>query len=153
MKRELKAGIAVTALVTAGAGVGVTVATSAATASTAAPQAKAHSETFISRDEKNIRLGKTGKYFDFSKDIEHGKVVGADSSSGTYNVKTGVVTARFSGLRPGGLIYGTFNLDTHSGSIAGTITGGLGKFKGVSGTVSGHAVNDKNSKVTLSYHR
>jgi hypothetical protein len=153
MKRGLKAGVGVAALVTAAAGAGLGVVASSATASTSAPHAKTHTETFISRGEKNIELGSRAVFADFSKDIEHGKVVGADSSSGAYDPKTGVVSADVSVLRRGGLLYGRFTLDTRSGAIAGTIDGGLGKFKGATGTVSGHAVNNNDSTVTLTYHQ
>jgi hypothetical protein len=153
MKRGLKAGVGVAALVTASAGAGLGVVTSTATASTAAPHSKAHTETFISRGEKNIQLGKRSEFTDFAKDIEHGKVVGADSSSGAYNGKTGVVSADVSVLRKGGLLYGRFTLDTRSGAIAGKVLGGLGKFKGAKGTIDGQAVNNKDSKVTLTYRQ
>jgi hypothetical protein len=54
---------------------------------------QAHTETFISRGMKNIQLGKRTEFADFAKDIKHGKVIGADSSSGVYHGKSGVVSA------------------------------------------------------------
>jgi hypothetical protein len=153
MTRGLKAGVGVAAFVAASAGAALGVVASTATASTSAPHAKTHTETFLSRGEKNIKLGSRALFADFSKDIQHGKVIGADSSSGAYDPKTGVVTADVSVLREGGLLYGRFTLDTRNGAIAGTIDGGLGTFKGATGTVSGHAVNNNDSQVTLTYHQ
>jgi hypothetical protein len=51
------------------------------------------------------------------------------------------------------LLYGRFTLDTRTGMIAGKVVGGLGKFKGASGTISGHAINNNDSKVTLTYRK
>jgi hypothetical protein len=152
MKRQLTTGIGAAAILTAVVGAGFGVITSTAAASTSAPHAKSHTETFLSRGDKNINLGNRKTFVDFAKDIEHGKAVGGDSATGAYNPKTGDVTADFSVLRKGGVLYGKFTLDTHTGLISGKILGGLDAFKGDRGTVFGHAVNNKDSKVTLTYH-
>ena len=148
--RGLGAGISAVALTLAGAGIGLD---SGAIASSAEPPAKAHTETFTSTTLKYLKLDKNGNYTDFSKDVEHGKVIGADSTSGKYDPSTGVVTGDVSITRKGGLMSGTFSLDTETEKFTGAIRGGLGRYKGVTGTITGHDVSDNVTDVTITYSK
>jgi hypothetical protein len=150
--RQWGVRVGATALALAAAGVGLSLTISAATASTAVSHGKTHTQTFISRDVASYQLGKQGKYVDFAKDVKQGTVIGADSSSGQYHAKAQVVTADASIERTGGLMTGTFTLNIQTGHLSGKILGGLGKYKGVTGTISGHALNDQDTKVTIIYH-
>jgi hypothetical protein len=151
--RQRGVGIGATALALAVAGIGVGLTGSDATASTASSHAKTYTQTFVSRDVTSNQLGKSGAYVDFARDVKHGSVIGADSSSGRYHAKSQTVTADMSVERKGGLMFGTFTLDFQTRQLSGTILGGLGKYKGVTGTVSGRALNDKVTRVTIVYHR
>jgi hypothetical protein len=150
--RQLRAKIGATALALAAAGVGVGLTGSDATASTTSSHAKTYTQTFISRDVTSSQLGKGGAYVDFARDVKHGTVIGADSSSGQYHAKSQTVTADTTIERKGGLMFGTFTLDFQTGHLSGKIVGGLGKYKGVTGTISGRALNDKDTKATIVYH-
>jgi hypothetical protein len=150
-KRHLGVGIGATALSLTATAVGLVTASSSATA--VAMHRSVHTTTFTSRTLQSISLDKTGHFVEFSKDIHHGNLIGADSTTGKYHAKTGKVTGVVSFLRKNGVIYGTFTLDTHTTKLVGKIDGGQGAYKDATGTLRGQAVNRKVSQVTITYHR
>ncbi len=132
---------------TVGAGMGV------ATADASAASAKVHTQRFDSRTVQDYQLA-GGNYVDFSRDVAHGKLIGSDSSSGRYHESTGVVTGYVTFFRNGGTLRARFRFDTrHSTTIYGTITGGQGTYRGVTGTVTGQVVSDTVTRTTLTYRR
>jgi hypothetical protein len=83
------------------------------------------------------------------KDVAHGKVIGNDvvRFAFTHNTAKGSVAAAFTG----GFIYAKFNVDQNGTISAGKVTGGTGKFAGVTGTITGHQVKKNVEKVTITY--
>jgi hypothetical protein len=149
MKQQLAIGIGVAALSLTATTVGLAAASSPATAGAAHPSSAAHTTTFTSTTVKNISLDKTGHFVEFSTDRAHGKLIGADSTTGEYHAKTGKVTGIVSFLRKNGAIDGKFTLDTHTSKLVGKITGGRGSDKGATGSFHGQAVSRTVTKVTL----
>jgi hypothetical protein len=79
-----------------------------------------------------------------------GKVIGTDSLQCRFTSKTSgdcVVAASYKG----GQIYGEFTQDFKSGKLSGKVTGGTRTFKGATGTITGQAVSNTNTKVTVRF--
>jgi hypothetical protein len=72
-------------------------------------------------------------------DVERhkGKVVGYDTFDGTFNLTTHVARLRVAVSWRGGMLF-IKGSQTEDGKFTGKITGGSGKYKGASGTVTGH---------------
>lgn len=143
--------IAASALAVAGGGAWLSVVGQTANAAATQPRHATHTEKFKSRTVKNISLDKTGDYVELATDTKHGKQIGGDSSSGRYHAATGKVTGRVSFQRKQGVIYATFSLNTQTAKLTGKVVGGAGIYKGVTGTLSGRAVNRKLTSITMTY--
>ena len=82
-------------------------------------------------------------------DVErhNGKVIGFDTFDGTFNVHTHVAHLHVAVSWRGGQLFlrGT---QTEAGVFTGTITGGTDKYKGASGTVTGHQAGPKRTVLT-----
>jgi hypothetical protein len=150
--KQLAIGIGVAACSLTATAIGFVSASSSATAAALHPSSATHTSTFTSTTVKNISLDKAGHFVELSTDRAHGKLIGADSTTGEYHAKTGKVTGLVSFLRKNGAIDGTFTLDTHTSKLVGKITGGQGSDKGATGTFHGQAVNRTVTKVTLTLH-
>jgi hypothetical protein len=85
------------------------------------------------------------------KDLRGGHVVGADVLSGkvTYNKKTHSITGSIAIALKGGELYATVTGNPDTGALTGKLTGGAGKYKGVSGTISGNPVKGSSSEDLL----
>jgi hypothetical protein len=90
------------------------------------------------------------------KDIKAGHVVGADVISGkvTYTKKVHSITGSIAVALKSGELYATFTGNPDTNALAGTLTGGTGRYKGVSGTISGKAVKGSSTedKLVIKYH-
>jgi hypothetical protein len=83
-----------------------------------------------------------------------GKLIGYDELNIVFNLKTGKGTANVALDISGGLLFGTFAVAQSSAPMHGVVTGGVGKFKGASGTILVKPANKAGTKfaVTITYH-
>ena len=143
-KRHIAIGIASAATVAAGVGV-------ASTVDTASAAPKVHTLKFVAVQTGQHR---TGHNTFVGTDIERhkGQVVGFDTISGRFNVHTHEAFIRVAAARRGGLLYVALTQDA-SGQLNGRVTGGAGRFRGATGTVTGHSPgNGKKTYVLVKYH-
>jgi hypothetical protein len=115
----------------------------------ASPSSATHTLTFTAVSGKEASFSKTtgGQQ---EKDVNSkGKIVGFDEIYFHGNSPRGGVTLDTSG----GFLYGTLKF-TNSAVTHGTVTGGTGKFKGVTGTIVGNnpKKNGTRTAVTITYH-
>ena len=124
-------------------GVGVSLASSSVKTHTVKLTSTQVSEKFLPGDH----------FVDADKDLSSGKYVGTDSVSGQYNAKTEKVKGEAAFALSGGMIYANVEISDKTAVLAGKLTGGAGKFKGISGTVTGTVVSEKVTDVTIAYSR
>jgi hypothetical protein len=140
----------VAATLTAGA-VGI-VGAGAAIAEISAPST--HTLRLVSKTTSTTQFGP--EFVSADKDFSDGRVVGADILSGkvTYTQKVHRITGSIGIALKGGELYGSFTGDPDTGTLTGTLTGGAGQYKGVSGTITGVPVGGSSTKARLviSYH-
>jgi hypothetical protein len=147
MRRNRKliiAGAAATAMV-AGTGAGVAIAGSSA---------GNHILKFNSVGTSQQNFG--SHFVDSDKDIKNGKRIGSDVAVGIYHQKTQTITVSLAVGLKGGFIYGTGSASVAPNSAAkftGTVTGGTGVYKGITGTLTGTAYghNDDNEHIKIVY--
>jgi hypothetical protein len=77
-------------------------------------------------------------------------VLGFVSYSGVFHPRTETVTLWASLALRGGLIHGRVKL-TDDDRFTGTITGGAGKYRGITGTISGRSASGNRTFVNLHY--
>jgi hypothetical protein len=94
-----------------------------------------------------------GHFVDADKDTSKGKYVGTDAVSGAYLKKTNTAKGEVAFALSGGIMYANIAENAKTGVLTGKLTGGAGKFKGISGTVKGTAVSEKSTDVTVIYSR
>lgn len=126
------------ALVSAGIGVG-----------TAASAPSTHTLSFRAIQLNGHNVGKNG-FINTEKDVKNGKYIGNDILDGTYNRSTGAVTTTVSLALKGGTLTGHFKA-TGNTAIHGKVIGGTGKYKGVTGTLSGTNGPHGSENVTIVY--
>jgi hypothetical protein len=88
------------------------------------------------------------------KDVnKKGKIVGFDEIYYSYDTTTKTATGGVTLVTKGGFLYGTLIFGSGS-TTKGTVTGGTGKFAGVTGTILGKDLNKAGTKtaVTIKYH-
>jgi hypothetical protein len=112
-----------------------------------------HTLRFTSVTEKQVSLSKTTGAEQDKALNSKGKLIGFDEIYSTFNPKaqTGKGTVVLD--IKGGFVYGV--LDFGAGSTTtGKVTGGTGKFKGVTGTIVGTDLNKSGSRtaVVIKYH-
>jgi hypothetical protein len=83
-------------------------------------------------------------------DKRHGKVLGYDTLSGKFNVKTHIAVLDVAAALRGGLLY-IHGRSTEAGDFTGRVTGGTGRFHGAAGTVTGTQVNNNTTKIVIHY--
>jgi hypothetical protein len=83
-------------------------------------------------------------------DRHKGKVIGYDTVSGTFNRRTHVATLDVAAALRGGILH-IHGQQTEAGDFTGKVTGGTGRFKGATGTVTGTQVSPKKTKVVVTY--
>jgi hypothetical protein len=115
----------------------------------ASATAPVHTWKFVAIQTGSHSLGK----FTFAgtdKDRTKGKVVGFDTITGRFHVRTRTVDIDFALARKGGLMFGHV-VGTEAGEFTGTVRGGTGRYKGATGTVTGHNApqNDKKTFLTV----
>jgi hypothetical protein len=129
------------ALATAGIGVADAVTASAT-----------HTLTFKSVQLSTSNTSKTS-FVDVDKDVVKGKKIGGDVLSCKANASFSLIRCNFAAGLKGGIIYGTFRItNAHDNLKNGKITGGVGAFKGVHGTITGTTAGKNNENVTIHYH-
>jgi hypothetical protein len=115
------------AMATAGAGAGV---------SSAVSGSSTHTVKFVSKQSFNKNFPHH-RFTGTDKDIAHGKVIGTDVVTGQVHRARNRVTGFVSFAWPGGVIHSTFSINYTNGALTGHITGGAGKYAGVTGTIKG----------------
>jgi hypothetical protein len=111
-----------------------------------------HTLRFISVTKAELQFSSTNVAQQDTDVTKAGKVIGFDDLNLTFNSQTGTGKGRFTFDTRGGFIYGWLRL-TSSGAT-GRLTGGTGKFRGVTGTVVATSLNNAGTRtaVTLTYH-
>jgi hypothetical protein len=120
--------------------------------SVAASSAGTHTLKVTSTEILSKNLPKN-QFLDTDKDTSNGKYVGSDVVIGVYDPKTQGVKARVAFALSGGIMYANFSVNAKTGALTGKLTGGSGKFKDVSGTITGTPVSKKATAVTVIYSR
>lgn len=136
----LAAGVAVPA---AAAGVLVPALASASAA------AGSHTLTFTAVKLKAANLSKTA-FAQTERDVKNGKTIGFDVIRGSFNPATNSASGNAAVALAGGDIYGTLKL-SNGPTTTGRVTGGTGKYKGITGTITGTS-SGNSTKVTIKYH-
>jgi hypothetical protein len=113
-----------------------------------------HTLKLISKTTSMTQFGPS--FVSADKDFKGGRVVGADVLSGkvTFTKKVHSITGSIAIALKGGELYATFTGNPDTNSLTGKLTGGAGKFKGVSGTISGKAVKGSSTEdqLVVKYH-
>ena len=149
MNKRLIGAISAGALLASGVGGAVALSADASTGSGAA--AKTHTLKFNSIEKGSHQLGK--KYFaGIDVDKRKGEVVGYDTISGTFEQSTQTIKIDVAVSLKGGLLYGKVSAVGPSTDLDGKVTGGTGKFKGATGTITTHELpNGNTTQVTIKW--
>jgi hypothetical protein len=143
-QRRTLVSLASTAVLTAGVGAGVSMNASAAS--------DVHTLKFVAISGPSTNP--TPSTF-LSAEVEksHGKVVGFDTISGRFNLKTHSIKIFVALSRKGGLLYATLRSTTGT-TYHGRVTGGAGAYRGAEGTVTAHSTSQNSNRtyVTVRYH-
>lgn len=139
-KRVAVGLIAVGSLTVAGVGTGL-----------ATSSAKTHTLTFKGVQLKSTSPSKT-TFVQAEKDVSKGKTIGYDVVTGKFDPQTHLVKGSVSVALRGGEIYASFTI-AQDNSLSGKVTGGSGKYKGVSGTITGTQPKKNVEAVTITYHK
>jgi hypothetical protein len=95
-------------------------------------------------------LGKTSfAGTDVVRNPKTGKIVGYDAITGKFNTSTEVVKVDASLALKGGMITAQLKGSGSSNLLDGAITGGTGKYAGITGTI--HTTGNKVTHITLTY--
>jgi hypothetical protein len=93
-------------------------------------------------------------FVNVDKDVRRGKKIGGDVINCRANATFTHIHCNVAAALKRGIVYGTFNLTQgHNNLHNGKITGGVGTFKGVTGTITGTSAGHNNEHVTITYHR
>jgi hypothetical protein len=87
-----------------------------------------------------------------NKDSIKGKYAGNSVLTGVLNRRTDIVTGNIAIALSRGIVYAHFSENGPTGHLTGTVTGGAGRYKGISGSITGKAVNAKTTQVTVTYN-
>lgn len=142
--RSLIAAVSAAALLSGSGAIAIAAAASADTTS--------HTLKFISVTGKMVAFSKTNAGQQNTDVNSKGKVVGFDMLNITVNPKTGKGTILATVDANGGFLIGVLPLST-SKTLHGVVTGGVGAFKGASGTIVA-TPNKAGTRVTVTvtYH-
>ncbi len=124
-----------------------------AIAATASADITSHTLTFISVTGKTVSFSKTNFGQQDTDVNSKGKIVGFDMLNITVNPKTGKGTILATVDAKGGFLIGVLPF-SNSKTLHGLVTGGVGTFKGASGTIVTKALNKAGTRiaVTITYH-
>ena len=120
---------------------------------TASTHSVTHTLTFTAVTQKSASFSRTASGqadTDYSK---AGKIIGFDIIRIAFDPQTHKPSGGVTLEAEGGFLYGTLKL-SQGPVIHGTVTGGTGTFKGVTGTITGRNLNKSGTRtaVTITYH-
>ncbi len=144
-KRRTFATLASAALLTTGVGI------AASPEASASP--KGHTWKFVAISGPSHSPSDT-TFVSTDTDRSHGNVVGYDTISGRFNVKTRSIKIYVAVSRKGGLLYATLVGHGDSTELHGWVTGGAGAYRGAEGWVKTTSPSQNSNKtyVTVHYH-
>jgi hypothetical protein len=102
---------------------------------------------FIAHSDRNINFGRR-TFGGTEIDRRAGHRVGFDLISGKFDPATGTATIDVAVARRGGLLYGKVHTVSATRYV-GRVTGGSGRFKGASGTVTARNLNQQGSRTRV----
>lgn len=108
-----------------------------------------HHMRFTAFSDRNVRFGQS-TFGGTEIDRRDGHRVGFDVISGKFNPATRHVTIYVSVARRGGLLHAKVH-DVSPSRYVGTVTGGSGRFKGASGTVTARNLPGNGTRVIVTY--
>lgn len=112
--------------------------------------ATSHTMRFIGTQLKDVQVGYKDVATD--KNTSKGNVVGYDVTSCLIDIHTHVATCTVAMARAKGILYGRAKVDVDTGKGSGTVSGGLGGFRGATGTMTISPGPDQNSnRITVNY--
>jgi hypothetical protein len=111
-----------------------------------APAATLHMR-FIAHSDRNIQFGPR-TFGGTEIDRRHGHRVGFDLISGEFDPAKGKVTIDVAVARRGGLLYAKVH-DVSDTRYVGRVTGGSGRFKGASGTVTARNLDQQGDRTRV----
>jgi hypothetical protein len=132
-----------------------TVAITGAGAALAATSSSTHTLSFVS-NQTSATMHFGPHFVNADKDVKGGHVIGDDvlSAKVTYTKKVHSITGSIAIALNGGEIYATITGNPDTNKLSGTLTGGAGKYAGISGTISGNAVGKDGAgeHLVVKYH-
>ena len=119
----------------------------------ASPHVTTHTIKFVSV-QKQTKIFSSSALAVQDSDVSAGKLIGFDELNIVFNLKTGKGSANVAVDLKGGLLFGTVPVAQSSATMKGVVTGGVGKFKGATGTIVTKPANSAGTKtsVTITYH-
>jgi len=118
----------------------------------ASPASTTHTLKFISVTKKMALLTKTAGAAQDTDVNSKGKVVGFDELY-IKDVAATTSPANVTVDTKGGMLYGTFTINLHTGAAThAKVTGGTGAFKGATGTFKAVPITSTRTRVTITYH-
>jgi hypothetical protein len=113
-----------------------------------AANATTHTITFTAITEKQATIGSSTFVESEVDRNKAGNIIGVDVINGTFNSTMSSMTGRVALSTKGGMLYGKLAFPTPA-STRGKVTGGTGKFKGSTGTISGKNLNADGTRVRV----
>jgi hypothetical protein len=145
--------VAAAALTAAGALTGAAALPGAVASGSEAPEAKLQTLRLSLHETASRGVG---NYTFAGTDVDRhgGDVVGFDSYTGRFYPKQNKVVIQVAFALSNGIIVGRVSAQGDSNQYQGLVTKGTGKYLGVRGTISGHAVagHPKGTVLVLRYH-
>jgi hypothetical protein len=99
----------------------------------------------------NLNTSKT-TFVETDNDVIGGKKVGADVVQGSYDPKTKTVKGNVAAALEGGILYLSWEQKGNAKTFDGTVDGGTGDYKGVTGTWTGTNTTKRKTHVVVTYH-
>jgi hypothetical protein len=115
----------------------------------AQPTSTTHTLTFNAIQISVHQVGST-KFIAVAKDKRDGTFIGNDVVLGVFDVTTQTFRFHVAAALKGGFIYGQGHGNS-TGAITGTVTGGTGVYRSISGTLRGTPVSSTSERVTITY--
>ncbi len=113
--------------------------------------ATTHKMAFISVTKAGVGFSETSAGVQQTDVNKAGKVIGFDEVFGVA-ISASSVDTNFALDVEGGLLYGTYTLNTVTGKIThGKVTGGTGAFKHATGTLAAKAISAHKNSITITY--
>jgi len=113
-----------------------------------------HTMKFTAVVQKQANLSKTTFAQDEVDRNKAGRIIGFDVINGTFNPATNSASGHVALSTSGGILYGSLHFS--SGPVTtGKVTGGTGKFRGATGTITGKNLNKAGTRtaVTVVWHK